>query len=429
MFFIKSSNDINKYTIISNKFFEKILPYIDAKNAKIYLFAFYVSQHQDMFRDMNNDSLAEVLNMDVSEILQAWDFFESLNLIKKHRKYNANSKDFSVEFLNLGETSEKEINLNVALEPLDYINMENTSIKNMYEQIEEITKIPLSHYEIRQIDSFLINFSVSYDVIVEAFKYAYFTKKKRSVRDALLELKEWIKSGVKTSRELDLKLEEQNRRYNLYRKVLKRFGEYRLPTVPEMEHIDRWTIEYNFDFPVIKKAIDMSIAIKNPNFKYVNGILSNWKKAYDLKEKKTVNEEDILRFNSFIASYLGKKLSNEDEKTLRFLFINYDKKELNDAIKEVEKSNDFVKNLFDLLINKSPDISFGKIGLNELGEIVDRKAYKEKELQQKRSYKPKIGKSHDINKIYGEEEGDKEKRVLSKNRLKEFLEVNDADKK
>lgn len=43
--------------------------------------------------------------------------------------------------------------------------------------------------------------------------------------------------------------------------------------------------------------------------------------------------------------------------------------------------------------------------------------------------KPKIAKNHDINSIYGQEAGDKEKRVLAKNRLKEFLEKDENHEK
>lgn len=429
MFFIKSDSDINRFTMINNKFFEKVLPYIDSNYAKIYLFSFYIAQHIDMYRDMDNEILAEILNMDIGDILQAWDFFESLHLIKKHRKYNANSKDFSVEFLDLDEKIEREMSRTDDIKPIDLINMENSSIKNMYERIEEITKTPLSHYEIKKIDSFLVNYSISYDVIVEAFKYAYFTKKKRSVTDALIELKEWINSGIKTSRELDIKLEEENKKYNLYRKILRRFGEYRLPTAMEMEYIDKWCYEYNFDYLVIKKAIDKSISIKNPNFRYIDGILTNWKNSYEKLEKRPFDEDKFSRFKEKVSSYFGYEIEGEDQDILKFIYKNYDEKNIQKAFNICKNKENPIKDSFDYLMDTMKEQTFGQIKLEDLKDIVNGNTPK---YTKKNAEVKKLQKSAaiSINDLYDEKPGEKQKRVLSKNKLLEFFkEVDDADKK
>lgn len=40
--------------------------------------------------------------------------------------------------------------------------------------------------------------------------------------------------------------------------------------------MDTWVDNMNFSMEVIEKAFEKSLAIKNPNLNYVNGILKNW---------------------------------------------------------------------------------------------------------------------------------------------------------
>lgn len=427
MFFIKNSNDVNKYTIINNKFFEQILPYIDATYAKIYIFAFYMAQNSDMYHSVDNQKLAEILSLQLDDVLNAWDFFENCNLIKKHRKYNALSDDFSVEFVSLENINGLENEIVDSLEPLDYINMSNESIKKMYENIEKITQIPLSHYEIKQIDSFIVNNSVAYDVIVEAFKFTYFSKKSRSVKDALQELKKWISKGVKTSLQLDRKLSQENERYNLYRKVLRYFGEYRLPTQIEMDYIDKWTIDYNFDYSVVKKALEKSIAIKNPNFKYVDGVLSNWKNSYDSSEKNNIQKDDNYdKFEEYVAGVFSVEIGEKDQKTLKFIYSNYPNKMIVKIIQDIKRDNSEenpVDALFNLMIQSDKNKVFGGITLEMLGDIVDGKKRGKKEDAKKEKNLPPKSKRPHISTIYKEENesGAMEQRVLSKNKLDEYI--------
>jgi hypothetical protein len=55
-------------------FFEQILPVIDGKFAKIYLYAYYLLVSSKENEMMDNQSFANKLKLSLEEVLEAWDF-------------------------------------------------------------------------------------------------------------------------------------------------------------------------------------------------------------------------------------------------------------------------------------------------------------------------------------------------------------------
>lgn len=434
MFFLSENSDISNYTLINNKFFEQILPYIDSNYAKIYLMAYFYAMKNI---SVSNDELAALLHLDRNTLDNAFKFFSSCNMIKKHEMANG---DYAVEFLSLDmKNAVCKIDDRPKADVLQIIEGQNNQLERMYERIEEIIGKSLDHYEIRQIDAFLVNYSVAYDVILEAFKFAYYKKKTRSVRDALKELTRWINSGVKTSAELDRRLEDENERYALYSKALRYFGEYRLPTKTEMQYLDRWTIDYNFDFEVIKKAMDESASIKNPNFKYINGILTNWYSNFKEKNpwgkkgaKKDFDSEEFALISSKIMDELKiEELSKEAESLISYLYKNFEKKEIIDEILKSKRSKKFgqegIENAFDNLSEKEGNISKGAITLEDLGDIVvknpnnpkftNKKPEEKSEMDSKKTRKNTITDDYKDVQDYD----NISEKLLSNNGLEEFL--------
>lgn len=432
MFFLKDGFDSQNFTIIHDNFFELVLPYISGDYAKIYLVAFYFACKKRA--DISCAELAGILGMDRDKIDEAWDFFESLNIVKKHIKKNTAIYEYSIEFLSLGRLKSGKMPGKNEIEPEILPMEENDNITRMYEQIEDLIGQKLSHYQIRQIDAFLVNYSVAYDVVVEAFKFAYFKKKTKTVKEALSQLKEWVGSGVRTGSDIYEILANTEYRYCLYSKVMRYFGEYRFPSVPEMECMDRWSIEYNFSFEVIKKAIDLSIKIKNPNFNYINGILTNWHESYKARENKIARADVIdTGFEAFygrIAEEAGLTgLSKSSEKLLKYLYKNYDADIILKTAKGLSKAklnqkSESVRLLFDELEKNSDIINVGQIGLKELGSITDQKMssntrYKKTQPQDK----PDKNAPRKISKIYGSSDSheDLNRKFAAKNKLDNYL--------
>ena len=75
MFFKEEVNEELLDTLIPNTFFEQLLPIMEPKYLRIYLYAYYLCQ-KDTSYTWNNQLLADKLGISIDEVLEAWDFFE-----------------------------------------------------------------------------------------------------------------------------------------------------------------------------------------------------------------------------------------------------------------------------------------------------------------------------------------------------------------
>ena len=74
----------------------------------------------------------------------------------------------------------------------EYLTQKNENLKNMYDNIEEIIQRNLNANEIRKIDTVIKNNDLSYDVVVEAFKFVYYNKKSSSITTVMSTIKQWV---------------------------------------------------------------------------------------------------------------------------------------------------------------------------------------------------------------------------------------------
>jgi len=276
----------------------------------------------------------------------------------------------------------------------------------MYDNIEEIIQRNLNANEIRKIDTVIKNNDLSYDVVVEAFKFVYYNKKSSSITTVISTIKQWISDGIHTSNDLDSNLFNINERYATYRKILKYFGEYRLPTKPEIKIMNKWIDDYNFSIEVIEKAIDETLKIKTPNFKYLDAIMDNWQKLYTAnKELTKTNQVSYADFKTEIMFHMNMdSLDNSQEKMMSFLYKNYKKDIVLSAIDYIkkDKKRDFSLNsLFDFITSSLMDdklesetvITFGNISLEQMEKVLqvhekqrEAKKPKTKENQKEKSF-------------------------------------------
>lgn len=378
MFFLSNTNEAKSYTLIHNVFFEQIMPYLDDKYLKVYMYTYYLANNIDKIGVKNNEDIAKDLNIDYLDVISAFDYLEKLNLIRKHYVENSQSDNYSIEILSLNKYSKKQ----ETTYEMEYISSKNEKLRQMYDKIEEITKVHLNAYDIKKIDTTIKNNDIAYEVVVEAFKFIYYNNKSVNVNEALNTLKLWIREGIYTSKDLDNSLSNINERYATYRKILKYFGEYRLPTKPEMKKMDKWIDEYCFSIEVIEKAIDETLKIKSPNFRYLDAILDKWYELYTRTRKiLQKDKKDYTNFKTEIMKLQNtdRKITEDEEKKLSFLYKNYPLDAVFSAIKHINlqnKTND-IDTLFDFItgdintgdLQKETTLSFGNISLDDLENI------------------------------------------------------------
>lgn len=318
MFFLSQKKDGT--TAIDNRFFEQVLPVLDAKYVKVYLYGFYLAQNAESLGVKSLSDMANELSVSIDDIHGAFDYLQACGLIVKHQVEKSTLDNYNVEFLPMTKSE------NAVYVKSEEIQTQNLKLKNMYEKIEEITNNYLTAYNIKKIDTFIKNNDVSYDVIVEVFKFNKETKKTSSVTEAMKTLRKWVKEGILTTNDLDTNLSDIDDDYSKRRKIFKYWGEvFRQPSVPEKNMMDTWLYTYNFSLDVIYSAIDETTKTKSPSFRYLNSILTKWNEIYEKYGKKIpANEMSKEEFADSIKTLFKlKSFTDEDKKIIRFFYNSY----------------------------------------------------------------------------------------------------------
>ena len=102
----------------------------------------------------------------------------------------------------------------------------------------------------------------------------------------------------------------------LYKDISKKLGYNRQLTQYEQAYIQKWTIDYGFTLDIIEIALKKTTSKSNPNFDYLDKLLSDW---HD-RNFKTVSE-----IQDFLSS-LKQKKQNVKELEKKTGYQNYDQR-------------------------------------------------------------------------------------------------------
>ncbi len=311
MSFIKGSASIDLGdTPIENIFIDVYMPIANGTFVQVYLLGYKYALNREPDMNVNNMSIARHLNIPLSDVLAAWDFWESKDVIIKHKSKDGDKNNYSVEFVSLKQLYidnnykpihsisqksriDKKQSKSHTLSPADLVDANKVpEIRNMFVEINKIIARELVPNEKLKIVELLYKYNINPPLITEAFRYS---KKRKNVRHVLNYslgvVRTWYDQGIFTIEDLQQYLLEQGDRYGLYSRVFKALGFHsRGPTEAEMKTMDSWIDDLGFDIEMILAACQKSSGTPNPNINYFNSILKNWYK----KGIKTVDDIEKL---------------------------------------------------------------------------------------------------------------------------------------
>jgi DnaD/phage-associated family protein len=348
-------------TPIENIFIDIYMPMANGTFVQVYLLGYKYALNREPDMNVNNASIARHLNIPLSDVLAAWDFWEGKNIIIKHKSEDEDENNYSVEFVNLkqlyidnnykpiyGASQENNISRNDTdsgvLSPTDLVEANRIpEIRDMFVEINKIIARELVPNEKLKVVESLYKYNINPSLIVEAFRYS---KKQKNVRHILSftfgVIRTWYDQGIFTVEDLQQYLIKQGDRYGLYSRVFKALGfSSRGPTEAEMKIMDSWVDKLNFDIEIILAACQKSSGTSNPNINYFNSILEDWhkkgiKKVEDIEkldikpksdtEYKKVRTTPKIKTKFHLAKSRGDKYTAEE---LEQLVFNNQKKRLN----------------------------------------------------------------------------------------------------
>ncbi|HSH35030.1 DnaD domain protein [Schnuerera sp.] len=316
MSFIIETTDIDLGdTPIENIFINDFMPMGNGTYVKVYLLGYKYAYDRDGKIEVDNKTIAKHLDIPLSDVLNAWDFWEQKGIIEKIFIDKDNKFNYKVKFLNLKQlyikNNYKPINMGEEMATKSYTcSVEDLvdanqipAINEMFNQIDYIMRRQLVPNEKQKILEWIYNYNMNPDIIVKAFFYGIEKKGKRNINYIGGIIRNWYDQGITNVEALQEHFKETDDKYFRYEQVMKYLGYgKRLPSVGEMKVIDKWFEEYKFTMEIVLRGCENSKKTSNPSINYIDGILTSWhhkgiKTVDEIEEKDRPPERKDHKYN------------------------------------------------------------------------------------------------------------------------------------
>lgn len=321
-----------KTTQIENIFIEDFMPVADGDFVKVYLYAFKHKDSQSDF-ELTNEILATNLGLHLADVEDAWTYWEAEGLIKKYIKVDGT---YDIEFLSMRNYYIENMGPQARIKdpsPTDNLvaQMESDQIRFMFNEVDYHMRRTTTPTEKMEILSWITNYNMGPDMISLAFEYCTEKKKKISVNYVRAVIVSWYDKGLSTIEEIEEEIKKSDEKYVRKNQVLRKLGlQYRAVSEPEIELINSWYDQYNYEEDLIDQAIKRTANIQKPSINYVNSILTKWRKM-GIKTSADIEEKDIKPKATYKPS--GKNNFNNFQGQSK----DYTEDELNELAKTIRK--------------------------------------------------------------------------------------------
>ena len=300
-------------TQIPDVFFTEYFSMANGNFIKVYLYMLFLSKYNETIK--LND-LSKTLAIDFKTIQDALKFWEDNGIItKKQTGYILNNlqeielhKLYTPKLTLSPEQIEKNKKNQTRAKAIDAIN------NSFFQGI-------MSPSWYTDINLWFSKYQFDEQVMVSLFKYCY--DKSALHRNYVQVVADaWSKNNIKTYNDLETYYIQQEKLTAIEKNISKKLGLSRNLTQFEKGYIEKWVTEYKYNFPIIEIALKKTTSKSNPNFDYLNTLISDWhehnlKEADDIinyinnmkQKKKNIKE---LENKTKLANYEQRKYNNLD---------------------------------------------------------------------------------------------------------------------
>lgn len=325
-------------TAIENIFINDYMPMANGTYVKVYLLGYKYAQDKDSEIDVDNETISKHLDIPLTDVLNAWDFWKDKGIIKKTKKDADNKFDYKVEFLNLKQlyirnnykivnNIDEESSNTYVSSVEDLVDANHVpAINKMFNSIDYTMRRQLVPNEKKKILEWVHNYNMNPDIIEKAFFYSVEKKGKRNVNYIGGIVRNWYDQGITNVEALQEHFKKNDEKYYKYERVMKFLGlGSRMATEDEMKTINKWFEEYGFTMEIVLKGCETASKISNPSIKYIDGTLSSWhekgiKTLEDIEEKDQKHKKDYKN-----KQYKNTKTSKRPQAT-KTRFHNFDQR-------------------------------------------------------------------------------------------------------
>ena len=254
-------------TEIPDIFFTEYLSEASGDHIKVYLYMLFLSKYD---KDIKINDMSKKLVLPLKVIQDSVKYWEEKGIItKKNTGYILNSL--------------QEINLHKLYKPRTALTPEQLQKSQNNQQraraIEHINNkyfsglMPTTWYP--DIELWFQKYHFDEEVMIALFDYCF---NRSALHKAYIQrvAEVWNKNGVKTFNDLDTYYEKQEKVNTIANTISKKLGLHRALSEYEYAYVEKWTIDFAFTFYIIEIALKKTTSKANPNFDYLNKLLSDW---------------------------------------------------------------------------------------------------------------------------------------------------------
>ncbi|MBR4073957.1 MAG: DnaD domain protein, partial [Firmicutes bacterium] len=274
-------------TRVENMFINEYMVSAPGDYVKVFL---YGLMYADLSMPLENDMIARELSLEEEQVLMAWNYWEKQGVIRKHYPDPNNKFRYEVVFIDLKEqlygakgaakaAGKKEVPPHLKKQ------LDDSSMRDMFAEIERITGRFLSGNEPANIQNWIIDHGITPEVVIFAYSYCQNQRGgKNQYQYVNTVIRDWVDKGLKNINDIETYLTESDNRHFQYKRVMKALGFTRNSTEEEKRIMDVWFNEYGFGLETVLEACKKTSGISSPNINYVNTILTSWYKGEDRKK-------------------------------------------------------------------------------------------------------------------------------------------------
>ena len=294
-------------TELPDIFFTEYLSQSKGDYIKVYLYIIFLSKYG---KDVKINDLSKKLELDFKVIQDAIKYWEDLGVItKKNIGYIINN----LQEIELHKLYKPKVALSAEAQKQTAQNQRRAqAIENINNEFFQGIMSP-SWYS--DIELWFKKYNFDEEVMIALFRYCFnryalHRNYIQTVADA------WHSNKIQNFNDLDNYYAKQEKLNILYKSITKKLGYNRQLTQYEQAYVQKWSIDYGFSFDIIEIALKKTTSKVNPNFDYLDKLLTDW---HDRNFKTVAEIENFL-------SQLKQKKKDVKDLEKKTGYQNYDQR-------------------------------------------------------------------------------------------------------
>jgi len=291
MFFESYKSILYSDTLIPDIFISEYLPSMSGECVKVYAYCLFLSKYN---KKLTPDELSKALGMELSKIKESLVYLSSIGVVS-----------WKEDTLRIADLKEKEISKIYRLKNTSTPEEAVLSSERNKRRNSIITAINNKFFQgimapswYTDIDAWFDRYKFDEDVMYALFQHCY-NHKGLSKQYIIKVADNWYSKNIKNAFDLDEYSIEYQKFKDIKLKIVKKLKRKDLLTEYEDGYIEKWVMDYRYDFEIIELALKRTTAISRPSFEYINKIITVWyEKGLRTKEEILAYEAEHKRQNS-----------------------------------------------------------------------------------------------------------------------------------